>query len=165
VPARPHKVGEPKLANNITVVARTHFGRSLEGSDLGLFRLAERRFTLTINLTLSAQSVEEETIQQLTRELCQTINQQTEFDASIGERASDVGTKGDAVTIGQIALAVLGAGGGAAALIGVFKSYVERSKELSIKLKKTNGEEIEVSSKNIDTDEIRSYLKDFLTTP
>jgi len=119
---------------------------------------------LNINLTLRAESMEEGAVQQLTRDLCSTLNQQRDIDASIKEGSVGVGTRGDIVAIGQIALAILGAGGGATALIGVFKSYVERSKELSIKMKKPNGDEIEVSSKNIDTDEIRSFLKEFFTS-
>ena len=120
---------------------------------------------MTINLTLNGPLIGQETIQQLTRDLCATINQQTDLKASIGERSAGISIRGDPVTIGQIALAIVGVGGGATALIGVFKSYVERSKELRIKLKKTSGDEIEVSSKNIDTDEIKSFLNEFLTTP
>jgi hypothetical protein len=117
---------------------------------------------MNIELALTAEDLNEETLQGLTRELCTTINQQTNVRASLGEQKSGVGTKGDPITIGSIVLAVLGTGGGAVALINVFKSYVDRSKELCIKLKKPSGEEIELSSKNIDGDEIKSMLNDFL---
>lgn len=118
---------------------------------------------MNINLTLRAEGFDEQIIQGLTRELCTTINQATNFEASLGEQRSEVGTRGDPITIGTIVIAVLGAGGGAAALINVFKTYVERSKEISIKLKKEGGNEIEVSSKNIDLDEVKSILNEFLS--
>ena len=119
---------------------------------------------MIIDLALTADDLDEERLQGLTRELCTTINQETDVRASLGEEKSEVGLKGDPVTIGSIVLAVLGTGGGAVALINVFKSYVDRSKELCIKMKKPNGDELEFSSKNIDGDEIKSMLNEFLAT-
>ena len=120
---------------------------------------------MNINLMLESEDFDEDSIQNLTREICTTINRETDFDASIGEQKSAIGTKGDPITIGAIVLAVLGTGGGAAALINVFKSFVDRSKELSIKLKKQNGDEIEISSKNIDSNDVKSMMDQFLTRP
>jgi len=120
---------------------------------------------MNINLMLEAENFDEETIQTLTREVCTTINRETDFDASIGEQESKIGSKGDPVTTGQIILAILGTGGGAVALINVFKSFFDRSKELSIKLKKQDGDEIEISAKNINTSDVKSMLDELLTRP
>lgn len=129
---------------------------------------------MDINITLIAEGFDEELSQDLTRELCTTINKETEFYASLGNPESEIipslnepksnyKKRGDPITIGAIVLAVLGTGGGAAALINVFKSFVDKSKELSIRLKKQNGDEVEISSKNIDLIDIKSMMQEFLT--
>jgi hypothetical protein len=117
---------------------------------------------MDFNIVLAAPGLRDETIQHLTRQLCTTINQGEHLEASIPDENKVAGTKGDPITIGTIVLGVLGAGGGAAALINVFKSYLDRSKELCIKVKRATGDEIEITSKNIDSSQIKSTLDEFL---
>ena len=113
---------------------------------------------MDLNLTLSSRDLDDDATQRLTRDICTTINEETNLNAAIPERAPQLGIRGDPITIGTIVLAVLGTGGGAAALINVFKSYIDRSRELSIKLTKPGGDEIEITSKNIDSEELKATL-------
>lgn len=132
---------------------------------------------MTIELALMAENFREETVQSLASSICTTINNETDFVASMGEQKSELGSKGDPITVGTILLAVLGTGGGTAALINVFKSYVDRSKELTIRLKKQRDAseeqdgvgkkqddfDLEITSRNIDTTEIKLILDELLT--
>jgi hypothetical protein len=117
-----------------------------------------------INLTIRCEEFNDENLQNLTREICQSINLETAFESSLQVNESQNGMKGDSVAIGEIALAVLGSGGALVTLISVFKSFVERTKELSIKMKKQNGEEFEITSKNIDSAEINSMIDKFFNS-
>ncbi|MCI5220500.1 MAG: hypothetical protein D3914_15230, partial [Candidatus Electrothrix sp. LOE2] len=64
----------------------------------------------------------EEDLQELTFALTRTINQETELTARLPEEIGNLGTKGDAVTIGQIILAAAGGGGALATLLPVLKA-------------------------------------------
>jgi hypothetical protein len=124
------------------------------------FTLKEK--PMDLELTLVSSDLDDEETQMMTRSICATINRDTPFDAAITEGKTGAGVKGDPITIGSIVLAVLGTGGGAAALINVFKSYMDRTKELCIKVKRPGGDEIEISSKNIDSTELKFAFDAFL---
>ena len=117
---------------------------------------------MNIRLKIQGEDFHDEALQNLTEEICLKINRETDFQASLKESENKSGTKGEPIAIGEIILAVLGTGGAAVALINVFKSFVERSSELSVKLKKQNGGELEINSKNINSNEIKSIIDGFL---
>jgi hypothetical protein len=115
-----------------------------------------------INLTILCDGLNDENLQNLSRDICQSINLEVGFEASLQNSESRDGMKGDSISIGEISLAILGSGGALVTLIGVFKSFIERSRELSFKIKKPDGEELEITSKNIDSAEIKSMIDEFL---
>jgi Effector Associated Constant Component 1 len=118
---------------------------------------------MSVDLILAAEHLDEETIQTLTRELCTIINRETDLQASMDERETKIGTRGDPVTVGTILLAAVGSGGAVVALINVLKSYVDRSPELVIDVKTKSGDRIKISSKNVDAAEVKSALNTILT--
>jgi len=121
---------------------------------------------MNIVITLISPDKDEEKIHQLSRNFKAIIKKETPFTASAYTETNPIpGEKGDPITIGTIVLTALGTGGAAAALIDVFKSYIGRNKELTIKIKRPDSDEIEISSKNIDVSEIKATLTEILTKP
>ncbi len=74
-----------------------------------------------------------EDLQDLTAGLLRSINQETDLTARLPEERGGAGTKGDAVTIGQIVIVALSSGT-VVALLQVLKSYLERKPTLEIEL-------------------------------
>ena len=68
------------------------------------------------------------------------------------------GERGDPVTLGVLALALINRGA-AASLLGCLKAYLSREKKLSIKITHQNGDLIEIDSLNIDTVSLRKTLE------
>jgi hypothetical protein len=78
---------------------------------------------MSIILSISAPDLNDESLQELTRQLCQDLRSEAGIESSLVEQPAGSGMKGDLATIGQIAL---GAGGPLVALIGVLKVYAQR---------------------------------------
>ena len=85
---------------------------------------------MNVKLSLHDNEMSDEDIQELTIELKNSVNQETELTAQLPEEAGSRGTKGDMVIIGQIILAAVSGGGAIAALMSVLKSYIERKPTL-----------------------------------
>lgn len=109
--------------------------------------------------TLSISSLEMDSggLQKLTRDLCTTINRETDMNAVIAEMTEGVGTKGDVVTLGTILLSFV-TGGGAIALINVLKAYVDRGSQLEMRFEK-DGKILNISSKNMELGEINQTIE------
>jgi hypothetical protein len=69
-----------------------------------------------------------------------------------------IGAPGDTVGIGQIALSFFSSGA-AVALVECLKAYFMRERSLVARVKRPDGTEIEISSKNIGTPEITDAVK------
>jgi hypothetical protein len=67
------------------------------------------------------------------------------------------GEKGDAFSIGQLVLTLV-TSGAVTALIECAKAYLGRDRTLSVKIKRPDGTEIELSSHNVDSTEVRAQL-------
>jgi hypothetical protein len=74
------------------------------------------------------------------------------------EVAPKPGDKGDPVTLGVIALALV-TGGSIKALIECLKACVSREPSLTIKVKRADGTQVDVSARNVDTLEVRATLE------
>lgn len=112
---------------------------------------------MNLVLNISSTELDDETLQVLTRQLCSSIASNTEIDAVIPRGAVEQGTKGDPVTLGVIALAFL-ANGSAVALCEVLKAYFSREPSLVIKMTKTDGKMIEITSQNIKLGQLQTLL-------
>jgi hypothetical protein len=72
------------------------------------------------------------------------------------------GTRGDALSVGQLVLAFL-TGGAATALIECLRAYLTRDDTLSIDLSTNDGKKITINSKNVssaDTEKVIRSLQD-----
>jgi len=113
-----------------------------------------------MNLTLNLSSTElsdDEELQRLTRQLCDSIADETEIEAEIPSGAVQQGHKGDMVTLATIALTFMSSGA-AVALFNVLKAHFERNSSFTIKAKKADGTEVEISAQNIKVEQIQALL-------
>ncbi|MCI5188520.1 MAG: hypothetical protein D3905_01735 [Candidatus Electrothrix sp. AS4_5] len=101
----------------------------------------------------------DEGIQELTFELKNSLNRETDLTAQLPEEAGGLGTKGDAVTIGQIILAAVGGGGAIAALMPVLKAYVERKPTLRIKIENADGSKMTLVAEHFNPGQIEQITR------
>ena len=87
---------------------------------------------MELKLNLSSSELDDEVLQALTRQLCDSIADETDISAEILGGAVQQGTKGDIVTIGAIALAFV-SGGGVVALCEVLKAYFSREPSSTVR--------------------------------
>jgi hypothetical protein len=109
---------------------------------------------LTVSLIVN---VPDARLAQLTRDLERDLSRQG-IKASVVEAAAVPGERGDPVTLGVLALALV-TSGAVTALIGCLKAYVSREPALIIKLKRPDGMQVEVSARNVDAPNVRAALE------
>lgn len=114
---------------------------------------------MNAKLSLRHSGMSEEDLQELTFALTRTINQETELTARLPEELGNLGTKGDAVTIGQIILAAAGGGGALAALLPVLKAYIERTPKLRIVIEKADGRKIAIEAEHLRTGQLEEITE------
>jgi alkylation response protein AidB-like acyl-CoA dehydrogenase len=110
-------------------------------------------------LNLHDNQMSDEGMQELTFELKNSLNQETDLTAQLPEEAGGLGTKGDAVTIGQIILAAVGGGGAIAALMPVLKAYVERKPTLRIKIENADGSKMTLVAEHFNPGQIEQTTR------
>ena len=108
-------------------------------------------------LKVSISGLPDTRLAQLTRELA--------FDLSrLGIKARPVelspvpGEKGEPITLGVLALALVTTGTVKVA-IECFKSYFSRERTLSMRLTSADGKQVEVTARNVDTQAVREVLE------
>jgi hypothetical protein len=112
---------------------------------------------MNLILNLSSNELDNEDLQALTRELCDSIADETNIKAEIPSGTVVQGTKGDPITLGVITLAFL-TKGAAVALFEMFKAYLSREPSLVIKLVKPDGTTFEFSAKNMTPEQMQAFL-------
>lgn len=110
-----------------------------------------------MNIILNSD-IDHEALHALTQQLCASINSETDIQAEIPSGAVQPGHKGDPITIGTIALTFLSSGS-AVALFNIFKAYFERDASFTIKAKKPDGTEVEISAQNMKLEQIQALLE------
>jgi hypothetical protein len=73
-------------------------------------------------------------------------------------KISDTNTRGDAVTLGQIAVTFL-TSGAAIALFECVKAYITRENNLKITITKADGSKVEIDAKNVDDPETKEIVR------
>jgi hypothetical protein len=112
---------------------------------------------MNITLQISSPTLSEEELDALTRQLAQTIGNETDIPVQIPESRSISGAKGDPITIGVLVLSFL-TSGTAVALIGVFKSYFSRVSNLAIEVKRPDGSQVSISAQNMKAEQIQDTV-------
>jgi hypothetical protein len=110
-------------------------------------------------LSIHDSSLSAEDIAELTGGLQFDIHQETDLTARQIATAGGVGDKGDAVTIGQIALVALGSGGAGAALVQVLKSYIERKPTLRFEIETAGGDKLKLEAEHLSPEQIERTLQ------
>jgi hypothetical protein len=93
----------------------------------------------------------------LTRDLERDLNRQG-IKAQPVETAPAPGEKGEPITLGVLALALV-TGGSIKALIECLKAYVSREPSLTFKLTRPDGAQVEVNARNVDAVDVRATLE------
>jgi len=104
---------------------------------------------MPILLSVSATDLDEESIQELTRQLRQDLRDEAGIESSLAKESAGSGTKGELEMLGQLLIAAVGAGGSIVALVNVLKAYVERKPSLQIKVQKKNGDAVEIIANDL----------------
>lgn len=112
---------------------------------------------MDVELQLSSSKLREDSLDKLTRDLKKTLDHESDINAKIPTGPSEKGMKGEPITIGLLILTFISSGA-AVALFNVLKSYFERDSTLEVSLKKADGTEIRVNSKNIQPDQMAKTM-------
>lgn len=110
---------------------------------------------MNVILSLQHDEMSDEDIQDLTIELKNSVNRETDLTAQLPEEAGGPGKKGDPVTIGQIILAAVGGGGAVAALMPVLQTYFARKPRLLIELDLGDGRKAKIESEHLQPAQIQ----------
>ena len=114
---------------------------------------------MQVKLTLLSDTVSDDALDELTRDLCATLNEETEVSAKMAEGALEPGAKGDAMSLGTLLLTFLSSGT-AVALFEVAKAFFERNSNLELELERPDGAKMVVRAKNVDAERIDSTLNE-----
>jgi hypothetical protein len=134
-----------KIINCATVLGSlVCFSRELAMSDAPL------------TVSLSAD-IPDARLARLTRDLERDLSR-TGIRARHVEAPPTTGQKGEPITLGVLALALI-TSGAVKALIECFKAYLSRERSLTIKFARADGTQVEVTSRNVDTPAVRGALE------
>jgi hypothetical protein len=100
---------------------------------------------------------------QLTRELERDLSR-AGIRAQAPQAPMAPGDRGDPITLGALALALI-TSGAVASMIDCLKAYLTRERALTIKLTRSDGAHVEVTSRNIDAPALREALEAVVSTP
>lgn len=116
---------------------------------------------MNITMSLVSDELDDQQLQEVARDLCAAINDETPASASVAssEAASGAGHKGDVVSIGTLILGLLGSGGVAVSLIGVLKSYMERGRPIEIEMERPDGKKLKIKADNVENEKIEQTMK------
>lgn len=114
---------------------------------------------MNATLRLHDDAMSDEDIQELTIELKNSVNQETDLTAQLPEEAGGPGTKGDAVTIGQIILAAVGGGGAIATLMPVLQTYFARKPSIKIELDMGDSRTLKFEAEHMQPEQIQQTLQ------
>jgi hypothetical protein len=114
---------------------------------------------MQITLKLSANDLDQSGLDELSRRLRSTLDQQTDVSASLAEGQHHEGQKGDYALVGQIVLSLIGAGGVVTSLITVLKAYVEQKPTLKVVLERPDGAKFSLEAANVKQGELNQTAK------
>jgi hypothetical protein len=109
---------------------------------------------MPITLSLSSVDLDDEALQELTRQLCRDLSDEAGVVASPATEPSEAGAKGDFEIIGQILIKAVGAGGAIAALVGVLNAYVQRKPSLQFEFQKKGGDKLKIKAEDLRADDM-----------
>jgi len=109
-------------------------------------------------LALECPDLAPEQLQELADDLLRQLNEQPGLEASARSQTAAPGSRGDAITLGQIVLTIFSSGAAVAAL-EVLKTYFQRQPKLKFKLKTADGEELTLEGAHLDASNTTRALR------
>src|SRR5262245_18377623 len=114
---------------------------------------------MPITLSLSSADLDEEDMQELTRQLCRDLTGEDGIAAAPAAEPSEAGAKGDLELIGQILIKALGADAAIAALVGVLKAYVQRKPSLQFEFQNKGGDKLKIKADDLRADDMMKLVQ------
>ena len=102
---------------------------------------------------ISCESLADDDLQALTRQLSTTLNRETDVEAAMPEAPAEPGSRGDPAILHTLLLTFM-TSGAAVAMFQVIKSYVERNKSLTMTFKRADGQELVIDQTNMGADQL-----------
>ncbi len=121
------------------------------------FRAQPKLHIMDLSLQISSNSLSEEELDEITRQLARTIGSETDISAQIPEQYPAQGAKGETITVGTLALTFLSSGA-AVALIEVLKTYLGRVSNLAIEVKRSDGSQVNISAQNMKPEQMQDTV-------
>ncbi|MCM3870166.1 MAG: hypothetical protein ND895_05645 [Pyrinomonadaceae bacterium] len=111
-------------------------------------------------LTVISTSVDLEDQNELTLDLCRTINSESTVTAVPAESTHQIpGSKGDVLTMGSLVLGLVSSGGVVVTLINIFKSYLERGRPIELELEHPDGRKLKIKSEDVSQEQLDQTMK------
>lgn len=114
---------------------------------------------MPITLSLSSVDLDDEALQELTRQLIRDLGDEAGVSASPASESAEPGAKGEIEIIGQILIKAVGAGGAIAALVGVLKAYVQRKPSLQFEFQKKGGDKLKIKADDLRADDMTKIVQ------
>ena len=109
-------------------------------------------------LSVICDDLADSDLQSLTRELSNTIDDETDVDTALPEEVGQSGTRGDAITIGQILLTALSSGT-LVAVFNVLRSYFDRQPALELEFENRTGQRLRIRAENLDRSQLDQTIQ------
>ena len=106
-------------------------------------------------LVLAAAELDEERLQSITRQFCQSLSAQLGYDARLPEAPGAAGERGDPVTIGTI-LVTLAKTGTILGFLRLVQSYIARAPSLELSIVRQDGSRFTLKAANLTERQLRS---------
>lgn len=109
-----------------------------------------------ITLRMTSEKIDEEDLQVITRELCDTLNAETEIAATLPSQPVENG-KGVLVAMGMMALSFVGSDAGKV-LVGFIEKLLFRESSLELEITQPDGTVFKINAKNKSSKEVAALL-------
>src|SRR5262245_39910333 len=114
---------------------------------------------MSVLLSVSANDLDDDSLQELTRDLCHDLRSDASAEASPATQPDESGMKGDFELVGQILIKAIGAGGAIVALVNVLKTYVERKPNLQFEFQKKDGSKLKIKADDLRGDDMSNLVQ------
>lgn len=109
------------------------------------------------SLSLASDSLPDEQLHQLVRDLSRTLTQEAQVDARVVEGSGAAGAKGEPIMM-AIGLAIL-ADVSAAALLHVVRAFFERSPAINMEFRREDGVKLTIRAEHVKADQIQRTIE------
>lgn len=115
---------------------------------------------MEIMLSLSAAGMDDDDLQEMTRQICGELRDEGVQAALATQPANPDDKSGlEIELLGKIVLAAIGAGGPIVALIGVLKVLVQRKSTLEFELETKDGNKLKIKADDLEEDDMTKLVE------